>query len=80
MKPLHWAALILAVIGAINWGLVGLLQVDLVAAIFGAQTPVARVVYTLVGIAGVVLLATTLAWHRDMQPHDRAATASGTRI
>ncbi|MFT3912617.1 MAG: DUF378 domain-containing protein [Anaeromyxobacteraceae bacterium] len=50
----------LAVIGAVNWGLVGLFDFDLVRAIFGtdSQTPASgasRVVYALVGIAGVAL-------------------------
>ncbi|MBR3486669.1 MAG: DUF378 domain-containing protein [Clostridia bacterium] len=47
-------ALILIVIGALNWGLVGIFQFDLVAAIFGGMSGVvARIIYTLVGIAGV---------------------------
>ena len=47
-------ALIFIVIGALNWGLVGILQFDLVAAIFGGMSGVvARIIYTLVGIAGV---------------------------
>ena len=67
MTTVHWIALILAIVGAINWGLVGLLNVDVVAAIFGGeQAPASRVIYTLVGIAGVVLLATTLAWQRAL--------------
>lgn len=47
-------ALILAVIGGLNWGLVGLFRFDLVAYIFGGQTAtVSRIVYTLVGIAAI---------------------------
>jgi len=47
-------ALILMIVGALNWGLVGLFQFDLVAAIFGgASTLLARIVYSLVGLAGV---------------------------
>ncbi|MBQ4167147.1 MAG: DUF378 domain-containing protein [Clostridia bacterium] len=47
-------ALIFIVIGALNWGLVGIFQFDLVAAIFGGMSGVvARIIYTLVGIAGV---------------------------
>jgi uncharacterized membrane protein YuzA (DUF378 family) len=58
MKTLEWIALVLVVVGAINWGLVGLANVDLVAALFGGQTaPLSRVVYTLVGVAGVALIA-----------------------
>ena len=58
MKSLEWLALILVVVGALNWGLVGIAQFDLVAALFGGQAaPLARIVYTLVGVAGVTLLA-----------------------
>ena len=47
-------ALTLAIIGAINWGLVGIFKFDLVAWIFGGQTAgVSRVIYTLVGLAGL---------------------------
>lgn len=47
-------ALILMIIGAINWGLIGLFQFDLVATIFGGQSSIiSRTVYTLVGAAGV---------------------------
>jgi hypothetical protein len=51
-------ALALVIIGAINWGLVGALQFDLVAAIFGGQSaPLARIVYVLVGLAGLYCIA-----------------------
>ena len=47
-------ALILSVIGCINWGLVGLFRFDLVAWLFGGQTGVvSRIIYTLVGLAGL---------------------------
>lgn len=47
-------ALILAIIGALNWGLVGIFQFDLVAWIFGGQTAgFSRIIYTLVGLAGL---------------------------
>jgi uncharacterized membrane protein YuzA (DUF378 family) len=58
MKGLEWLALVFVVVGAVNWGLVGIAQFDLVAAMFGGPTaPLARIVYTLVGVAGVTLLA-----------------------
>jgi uncharacterized membrane protein YuzA (DUF378 family) len=56
-RTIEWVALILVVVGAINWGLVGLLQFDLVAALFGGQdAPLSRIVYALVGVAGIALL------------------------
>lgn len=47
-------ALILAIVGGLNWGCVGLFRFDLVAYLFGGQTAiVSRVIYTLVGLAAV---------------------------
>lgn len=47
-------ALILVIIGALNWGLIGLFRFDLVASLFGGQTAIlSRIVYTLVGLAGL---------------------------
>jgi len=48
------AALILVIIGALNWGLIGLFGFDLVATIFGGQDALlSRIVYSLVGLAGL---------------------------
>jgi uncharacterized membrane protein YuzA (DUF378 family) len=58
MKGLAMTAMLLVVVGAVNWGLVGLAQFDLVATLFGGQSAViSRVVYSLVGLAGVTLFA-----------------------
>ncbi len=47
-------ALILVIIGALNWGSIGLFGLDLVALIFGGQMAlISRIIYTLVGIAGL---------------------------
>ena len=47
-------ALLLAIIGAVNWGLVGIFQFDLVAFVCGGQgAVVSRIIYTLVGLAGL---------------------------
>ena len=47
-------ALLLVIIGAVNWGLIGIFQFDLVASIFGGQAAVlSRIVYALVGLAGL---------------------------
>ena len=48
------SALLLVIIGAVNWGLIGIFQFDLVASIFGGQAAViSRIIYTLVGAAGL---------------------------
>lgn len=52
--PLDTTALVLVIIGAINWGLISLFQFDLVAALFGgSNTVLSRIVYGLVGLAGL---------------------------
>ncbi len=50
-----WVALVLVIVGGLNWGLVGILGLDLVGALFGYMTVLARVVYVLVGLSAVYL-------------------------
>lgn len=50
---------ILVLVGALNWGLVGLFNFDLVAAIFGNMTILSRAVYSLVGLSAVISALTT---------------------
>ena len=57
MKILNNIALTLVIIGAINWLLVGLFEFNLVDAIFGSLSFLARTIYTIVGIAGLWSLA-----------------------
>ncbi|MUV38913.1 putative membrane protein YuzA [Lentibacillus sp. JNUCC-1] len=59
MNGIQRAALALVIIGAINWGLVGFFQFDLVAAIFGGEQTAtfARLIYAIVGISGLVCLS-----------------------
>jgi uncharacterized protein len=57
MSAIQRIALVLTIIGAINWGLIGFFQFDLVASIFGGQSSaLSRIIYGLVGIAGLVNL------------------------
>ncbi len=60
-------AMILVIIGAINWGLIGFFQFDLVAAIFGGQDAVvSRIIYALVGLAGLwCIILVPRVKHRD---------------
>ena len=53
MKTIDIIALVLVIIGALNWGLIGLFEFNLVDTLFGAMTILSRLVYILVGIAGV---------------------------
>lgn len=62
-------ALILVIVGALNWGMIGLFQFDLIASIFGGMgSTVSRVLYTLVGLAGI--WGITLLFRRDGIRHD----------
>ncbi len=64
-------ALILVIIGALNWGGIGLFQFDLVAWIFGGQDgPISRVIYTLVALAGIWCI-TLLFRRRNSLPENR---------
>ena len=66
MRILKPVALLLVIVGAINWLLVGIAKFDLVATLtgdtFGETNLISSVVYILVGVAGVVLLPTLLSW------------------
>lgn len=53
MKIIDKIALILIIIGAINWGLIGIFNFNLVEAIFGDMTLLSRIIYGLVGISGL---------------------------
>ena len=54
MKIIYYIALTLVIIGAINWLLIGLFEFDLVATIFGTMSLFSRIIYTLVGISGII--------------------------
>ena len=54
METLQKVCLVVTIIGAINWGLIGLFDFDLVAYLFGEMSMFTRVIYTLVGITGLV--------------------------
>ena len=56
-KCLDYTALTLSIIGAVNWGLVGIFKLDLVNLIFGNLTWPSRIIYTLVGLSGLYLLS-----------------------
>ncbi|MDD2221204.1 MAG: DUF378 domain-containing protein [Clostridia bacterium] len=59
MKALANIALALIIIGALNWGLIGFFQYDLVAAIFGGpSTVISRIIFGLVGISAIIYLLT----------------------
>ena len=56
LNPVDWIAMILLIVGGLNWGLVGFFNFDLVAAIFGSMSAISRIVYSLVGLSAVYAL------------------------
>ena len=59
MNTLDWIAMVLLMVGGLNWGLVGLFNFDLVAALFGTQSAFSRVVYVLVGLSALYSIYTS---------------------
>ncbi|SKA84005.1 hypothetical protein SAMN05428976_106103 [Clostridium sp. USBA 49] len=57
MKFLDTLSLLLVIIGAVNWGLIGFFDFNLVSALFGEMTTFSRIIYALVGIAGIYSLS-----------------------
>ena len=53
MKVIDTIALLLVIIGALNWGLIGIFNFNLVDTLFGSMSALSRIVYTLVGISGI---------------------------
>ena len=56
-RGFDYTALVLVIIGAINWALIGFFKFDLVAFIFGDMTIITRIIYAVVGIAGLYLIS-----------------------
>ena len=54
MEILQKICLVLTIIGAINWGLIGLLDFNLVSFLFGDMSMLSKIIYSLVGIAGLI--------------------------
>ena len=61
METLQKVALVVTIIGAVNWGLIGLLDFNLVATLFGEGSMLSRIVYTLVGITGLINIGILLS-------------------
>jgi len=59
LNIIEWIALVLVIVGGLNWGLIGVFNFDLVATIFGAMSMLSRTVYTLVGLSAIYLIFTS---------------------
>lgn len=56
-KGFDYTALTIAIIGAVNWGLIGFFRFDLVAFLFGDMSLISRIIYAVVGICGLYLIS-----------------------
>lgn len=65
MKTLYNIALTLVIIGALNWLLIGLFDFDLVATLFGTMSAFSRIIYSLVGISGLISFGLYGVLNRD---------------
>ncbi len=57
LNALDWISLVLLIIGGLNWGILGVFEFNVVAAIFGSLTIATRVIYILVGLSALYLIA-----------------------
>ena len=71
-RALDCLALTIAIIGAINWGLIGLFSFDLVAFIFGNMSWFSRIIYALVGIAGLYIITFYMYTNGNLAESDKA--------
>jgi uncharacterized membrane protein YuzA (DUF378 family) len=77
MKIVNIVTLVLVIVGAVNWGLIGFFQFDLVAALFGGQqAALARIVYVLVGLSGLYQLVPLISALSSGAENPQLATRS----
>lgn len=74
MKSLNLLTLILVIVGGVNWGLVGLADLDLVAALFGEGSALSRLVYVLVGLSALYQIVPLVRAFQIDQPRAEAAS------
>ena len=74
LNAADWIAIVLLVIGGLNWGLIGLFQFDLVASIFGGQSAlISRIVYTIVGISALYVAVDAFSFEKSTASERRMA-------
>jgi uncharacterized protein len=77
MRGIDWIALVLLVVGGLNWLLVGAFEFDLVAALFGEMSALSRIIYVLVGISAIWVLVKSLAMRRYDRDYRETTTTAG---
>ena len=65
MQTLQKVALVITIIGAVNWGFIGIFDLNLVDAIFGVGSALSRLIYTLVGITGLINIGLLFTNYHD---------------
>lgn len=60
LNIIDWVALVLVIIGGVNWGLIGFFDYNLVDSIFGEMSAVSRIIYALVGLSALYLIYTSV--------------------
>ena len=65
MQTLQKVALVITIIGAINWGFIGIFDLNLVDAIFGIGSALSRLIYTLVGLTGLINIGLLFTNYHD---------------
>lgn len=64
LSLIDWVALVLVMVGALNWGLVAAFDLDLVATLFGDMTMLSRIVYGLVGLSAIYVAISISSYRR----------------
>ena len=67
MQTLQKIALVFTIIGAINWGLIGIFNFNLVANIFGDSSALSRIIYAIVGICGLINIGLLFTEYKDIK-------------
>jgi len=67
MQTLQKIALVFTIIGAVNWGFIGIFDLNIVDAIFGEASMLSRLIYTIVGITGLINIGLLFQDYRDMK-------------
>jgi len=75
MKAATWIALILLIVGGVNWLLVGAFNFDLVAALFGEMSALSRIVYIVVGLAALYVLFMSAKLTRSIDSNSATLSA-----
>ena len=78
-KGLDYTALVIAVIGAVNWGLIGLFRLDLVALIFGQMSWISRIIYVIVYLRNLSAYLFRPCWKRKRRISRKYEEASGRK-